>query len=134
MVITNAMFVTSIIFCPLVNTYIFGALIFAYIDTLILWYIQSKENLRQDKESAEAFCKILEQKIALYENPHNEFLQKCKECKLSKRDTEIAIKYYLENQTPKEIWLWLCQQNNYDYIEWDSVHQLLWRIGKKLNK
>ena len=60
MVITNAMFGLSVVFCPYANSYIFGALVFAYLDTFILWYIQSKENLRQDKECAELYAKDLE--------------------------------------------------------------------------
>ena len=134
MVLTNAIFCLSIVLCPVAETYIFGALVFAYIDTFILWYIQSKENLRQDKECAETFAKELEKRLKAFENPHNEFLLKCREAKLSQRDTEIAIKYYVEHNTPKEIWLWLCEQDEYEHIEWDSVHQLLWRIGKKVNK
>lgn len=75
----------------------------------------------------------LKLKLESYENPHSRFKEQCRKAKLSKRDTEIAIKYFVEKNTPKEIWLWLCEQNQYDYIEWDSVYRLLIRIGNKLN-
>lgn len=67
-------------------------------------------------------------------NEKEELLLKCRNAKLSQRDTEIAVMYFYEKKTPKEIWLWICQHKVYEPIEWDSVHQLLWRIGKKLNK
>jgi predicted membrane protein len=69
-----------------------------------------------------------------YCNEKEELLLKCRTAKLSQRDTEIAVLYFYEKKTPKEIWLWLCQHKVYEPIEWDSVHQLLWRISKKLNK
>lgn len=69
-----------------------------------------------------------------YCNEKEELLVKCRKACLSERDTQIAILYYYEHKTPKEIWLWLCQQNLYEQIEWDSVKQLIWRIGKKIKK
>ena len=59
---------------------------------------------------------------------------KCRNANLGERDTIIALMYYYEHKKPKEIWLWLCQQNKYEQIEWDSLYIILWRIGKKLNK
>ena len=134
MVITNAMFALSIILCPVAETYLFGALVFAYFDTFILWFIQSKDNLRQDKECAEKIARHLRSELDKLKNPNADFLERCREAKLSKRDTEIAIKYFVENNTPKEIWLWLCEHREYNSLEWDSVHNLLWRIGRKVNK
>lgn len=67
-------------------------------------------------------------------NPKEVLLNSCRIAKLSKRDTEIAIKYYYDNWKAKEIWLWLCENKEYDTIAWDSVSQLLWRIRKKLNE
>ena len=133
MVLTNSIFALSIILCPYANSYIFGSLVFGYLDTFILWYIQSKDNLKQDKECAEKIVIELKQRLISYENPLEILKEKCRNAKLSKRDTEIAIKYFYEKQTPKEIWLWLCDNKEYDTIEWDSVYRLLIRIGNKLN-
>lgn len=70
--------------------------------------------------------------ITQLENPKDKLLRQCAKAKLSARDTEIAVKYYVERMSAKDIWLWLCSQKFYEQIEWDSVHQVLWRIGKKL--
>lgn len=134
MLITNAVFALSIVFCPSIYMYVFGGLLFAYLDCFLLWYIQSREDIKQDKECAEWFVRELTFQLKQYQNPHEQLLEKCRLAKLSKRDTEIAIKYYEEHNTPKEIWLWLCERKEYETIEWDSVHQLLWRIGRKLYK
>lgn len=132
MLITNATFALSIVFCPSIYMYLFGGLLFAYLDCFLLWYVQSREDIKQDKECAEWFVRELTFQLKQFHNPHEQLLIKCREAKLSKRDTEIAIKYYEEHLTPKEIWLWLCESKEYEAIEWDSVHQLLWRIGRKI--
>ena len=133
MILTNLLFVLSIVLCPFAETYIFGALVFAFIDTYVLFYIQEKEEYRQDKECAEANARDLATKLKTYENPNSEFLAKCRKAKLSKRDTEIAIKYFVECQKPREIWNWLCECDEYDSIEWDSVYRIISRISIKLN-
>lgn len=133
MIITNGMFAASVVLCPIANTYVFGALVFAYLDTFILWYIQSKEHLRQDKECAELVAKELRAELAQLKNPTDDLIAKCRKEKLSKRDTEIAVKCFIDKLTPKEIWLWLSENREYETVEWDSVYKLIVRIGNKLN-
>lgn len=133
MVLTNIMFALSVIFCPYAESYIFGALVFAYLDTFILWYVQSKENLKAQKEYAERVATELRLELANIQSPNQAIIEKCRIAKLSKRDTEIAIKYFVEKNTPKEIWTWICESREYDNIEWDSVYRILARISHKLN-
>lgn len=71
-------------------------------------------------------------KEQLVNTPRQQLIDKCHNARLSKRDTEIAELYYIDKWRPKEIWLWLCQHKEYEPIDWDSVHQLLWRIGNKI--
>lgn len=86
---------------------------------------------KKQADDFEVECNRLKEK---YCNEKEELIQKCHKAHLCERDTEIAVMYYYEHKTPKEIWLWLCQQNVYEHIEWDSVKQLVWRIGKKIKK
>ena len=134
MIITNCMFALSIVLCPSIYMYLFGGLLFAYLDAFLLWYVQSREEIKQDKETSEWFAKELIFQLRQEQNSYKALFDKCRKAKLSQRDTEIAIKYFYKRQTPKEIWLWLCESKEYETIEWDSVHQLLWRIGKKIHK
>lgn len=119
--------------------YVSASLIFAYIDCLILWFIQDrKEKGFENKKLINELGKLREDLDVYFEqtkkDPREELILKCRNAKLSKRDTQLAVMYYYEQQTPKEIWLWICQQKDFDYIEWDSIYTTLWRIGKKLNK
>lgn len=95
------------------------------INYIISWIGFEKAQLdyytRKCAELQERFC-----------NEKEELLRKCRLANLSKRDTEIAVMYYYDKMTPKEIWLWLCESKEYDEVEWDTVYQLLWRIGKKI--
>lgn len=68
------------------------------------------------------------------QDPREELLARCRKADLSARDTEIALMYYCDRKTAKDIWLWLSESKVYETIEWTSVHQLLWRIGKKVEK
>lgn len=79
----------------------------------------------------ETKCNRLQEK---YCNEREDLLIKCRKANLSQRDTEIAIKYFYDKNTPKEIWFWLCTHKVYEPIEWDSVYVTLNRIRRKLEK
>lgn len=132
MTLTNIIFAASIVLCPSIYMYAFGAMVFAYIDCLLLWEVQRLIECKQDNVTANLTIEQLTGQIAAYQNPKARLLEQCRTAKLSARDTEIAVKYYYEHQTPKEIWLWLCDSKIYEAIEWDSVYRLLWTIGRKL--
>lgn len=87
--------------------------------------------VKRDKDDLEVKCAWLREKL---NNPETDILIKCRNAGLSERDTKIAKMYYVDRKTPKDIWLWLMESKEYESIEWDSVYQLLWRIGKKINK
>jgi hypothetical protein len=106
---------------------LFNALAVAFICCLILYLVAIETN---EKKGLQAELKELKEK--LIQTPKQELIDKCHKANLSKRDTEIAELYYIEKWKPKEVWLWLCQHKEYEPIEWDSVHQLLWRIGNKI--
>ena len=49
---------------------------------------------------------------------------------ITERDTKIAVMYYVNRCTPKQIWEWLL--NNNENMELDSVYKLLNRLNKKI--
>lgn len=79
----------------------------------------------------ETQCKRLREE---YCDEKNILITKCRKACLNERDTEIAIMYYYEHKTPKEIWLWICQHKVYAPVEWDSIYIIINRIGKKIKK
>ena len=74
-------------------------------------------------------CQRLQEQFC---NEKEMLLTSCRNAKLSQRDTDIAIMYFYEHKTPKEIWLWLCEHKLYEPIEWDSIYVTINRIGKKI--
>ena len=57
--------------------------------------------------------------------------EKCRLYGYNKLKSDIAVKFFIENATPKEVWLWLLstKQSN---IEWDSVKIIKYRMKKEL--
>lgn len=80
----------------------------------------------------EPYNMLRQEKLNSVENKETEFYNLCRNAKLGERDTKLAFMRFYENKSPKEIWLWLCDQKHYDQIEWDSLYVTLNRIAKKL--
>lgn len=85
-----------------------------------------------EKASADYYQRKCEELQSQLHDTKGELIHRCRLAELSKRDTEIAVKYYYEKMTPKDIWLWLCDSKIYDDVEWTTVYQILWRIGNKI--
>jgi hypothetical protein len=113
--------------------YVLASIGFAYLDCWLLWFIQDRLEKKQDLEVLRILNGQLEQRLSC-SNELEELTKRCRSANLSKRDTEIAIMYFYNKHTPKEIWLYLCEHKEYESIEWDSVYKLLWRIGRRINK
>lgn len=104
------------------------------INYLIGWIGDANAKKDLYEVQCEALKARVEKLLEKLSDPRTELLELCDKAKLSARDTEIALMYYCDRKTPKDIWLWLCESKTYETIEWDSVYRLLWTIGKKLNK
>ena len=57
----------------------------------------------------------------------------CKAHNYNELKTEMAIKFFVEKQKPKDVWLWLCETQE-NPIEWDSVKKIKYRMKKDLFK
>lgn len=60
-------------------------------------------------------------------------VDKCKMHNYTQLKTEIALKFFVENAKTKEVWAWLCNEKH-EYLEYDSVKQMKWRMKKELFK
>lgn len=120
--ITSAVFFFGVSFVLPKELSLFSAIPICY---LISWVGFTKKQA----DDYEVQCNRLREK---YCNEKGNLLVKCRKANLSQRDTDIAVLYFYEHKTPKEIWLWLCKHKLYEPIEWDSVYVTLNRIGKKL--
>ena len=63
----------------------------------------------------------------------DELIAKCKELNYGELKTEIAIKFFIDKNKPKEVWKWLCDEKH-EYMEWDSVNKIKYRMKKELFK
>ena len=85
------------------------------------------------------FGEYLATKIFFYENfaervqrlERNEFISKCERAGLDEIKTEIAVKFFIENKKPQEVWLWLLSNNKKD-CEWDTIKKMKHRLKSKL--
>lgn len=58
------------------------------------------------------------------------FLKRCKELKFDNLKTEIAHKFFIENEKTQRVWDWLIKAKNV-YMEYDSVKQLRYKMKKE---
>lgn len=53
----------------------------------------------------------------------SELILHCKEHNYNELKTEIAIKFFIDKEKPREVWLWLCETQE-DPMGWDSIRTL----------
>lgn len=131
MALTISIFTLSIVICPPVYMYLLVSIFFAYLDCFMLWFIQSHLDLiafnRQLTKEADKIRACLR---AFEQDERAVLLNKCAKAGIGERNTKIAEMYYIQRKKPKQIWEWLC--NNNENMEYDSVYILLNRLNKKL--
>jgi hypothetical protein len=80
---------------------------------VITWYIQD----------------IIEIKKSM--NAEDNLIARCKALGYNELKTQIAIKFFIHNEKPKDVWLWLCETQDFP-MEWDSVKNLKCKMKKDL--
>lgn len=76
---------------------------------------------------------FLDLKASYKVNDKDAFIAKCKSLGYNDLKTEMAIKFFVDNEKPKDVWLWLLETKKSD-IEWDSVRRLKCIMKKELFK
>lgn len=112
---------------------LFNGLFVAFGCCLILYLVSLEVN--EKKRIKKENNKLTQEINALIEkevDPKAKLLKLCEEKCLSDRDTKIAVMYYIDRMKPKQIWYWLCANN--ENMEYDSVYKLLHRLNKKLKQ
>ena len=64
-------------------------------------------------------------------NEKENLIARCKALNYNELKTEMAVKFFVEKQKPKEVWLWLCETQE-NPISWDSVKNLKSKMKKDL--
>ena len=60
-------------------------------------------------------------------------IAKCKKLNYNELKTQMAVKFFIDKETPRDVWLWLLETKQSD-IEWDSVKKIKYRMKKELFK
>lgn len=58
-------------------------------------------------------------------------IEKCQELNYNPLKTEIAVRFFIEKQKPKEVWEWLCETRPM-CMTWDSLYNLKSKMKKDL--
>ena len=45
--------------------------------------------------------------------------------------TQMAVKFFVNNEKPRDVWLWLCETQD-NPVEWDTVKKIKYRMKKDL--
>lgn len=61
----------------------------------------------------------------------DEIIAKCKKLNYNDLKTQIAIKFFVDKEKPKDVWIWLCETQATPF-EWDYVKNLKYRMKKDL--
>lgn len=61
----------------------------------------------------------------------DKLIELCKAHNYNNIKTQIAIKFFIEKEKPKDVWIWLCETMQYP-MEWDSVRYLKFKMKKEL--
>jgi hypothetical protein len=66
----------------------------------------------------------------LQNGDHKDFYEKCKALKLDTLKTELAYKFFIENEKTQAVWLWLLDTKKADW-EYDTVKHVRYKLKKQ---
>lgn len=58
-------------------------------------------------------------------------IEKCKQLNYNKLKTEIAVKFFIDKEKPKDVWNWICETRPMA-MSWDSLYNLKAKMKKDL--
>lgn len=61
----------------------------------------------------------------------DELIAKCRKLGYNQLKTDMAIKFFIENEKPREVWIWLTQ-NKLSTLEWETVRTIKYKMKKEL--
>lgn len=112
-----ACFSIAIIICLPINLSIIASVIIGMAISTFMFFLQYFLDLK-------ASTKVTDKEA---------FVEKCKSLGYNDLKTEMAVKFFIGKETPRDVWLWLLKTKQSD-IEWDSVKKIKYRMKKELFK
>lgn len=119
--ISVAIFTLAILFIPNKNISLLASIMFGIIVDFTAYKYKDYLDLMQ----------LVDKPFSLHNCTENELVARCKALNYNELKTQIAVRFFVQKQKPKQVWQWLCatQENP---IQWDSVIQLKYSMKKDL--
>lgn len=114
-IFTIACFSIAIIIALPINLSIVASVIIGMVISTFLFFLQY----------------FLDLKASTQVKDKDAFIEKCKKLGYNELKTQMAIKFFVDKEKPREVWLWLMETKQSD-IEWDSVKKIKYRMKKEL--
>ena len=64
-------------------------------------------------------------------SPTDELIARCKAHNYNELKTQMAVRFFILKEKPKDVWLWLCETQDFP-MEWDSVKHTKYIMKKEL--
>lgn len=64
-------------------------------------------------------------------SPTEELIARCKAHNYNELKTQMAVRFFILKEKPKDVWLWLCKTQEFP-MEWDSVKHTKYIMKKEL--
>ena len=76
---------------------------------------------------------ITEQENLLFDTriEREKLIKLCKERNYNDLKTQTAIKFFVDKEKTKDVWIWLCDTQKC-HVEWDTVYHAKWKMKKEL--
>jgi hypothetical protein len=96
-------------------------------NTKLCFYVRERDKYGEYSPVKIYFYEDFASRMQAVDN--KEFYDKCKALKLDPLKTEIAYKFFMENEKPMKVWLWLLDTKKADW-EYDTVKHLRYKLKK----
>lgn len=94
-----------------------------------LFYIRSRDKHGEYSPVKVYFYEDFASKVQNIDN--KDFIEKCKALKFDTLKTELAVKFFINNEKLQDVLSWLVEVKKH-YIEYDSLKSLKYKIKKAL--
>lgn len=76
---------------------------------------------------------ITEQENLLFDTKieRDKLIKICKEHNYNDLKTQMAIKFFIDKEKTKDVWIWLCDVKKC-HVEWDTVYHDKWKMKREL--
>lgn len=111
----------AILFTPNKNISILASILFGLIVDFTAYKYKDYLDLMQ----------VVNKPFSIHNCTESELVARCKALNYNELKTQMAVKFFVQKQKPKQVWQWLCETQE-NPLQWDSVIQIKYLMKKDL--